>query len=108
MIYVEEDTDEENLWRLITDVNGKEWFYKETRLETEYVWRNDGIEDRRHVSKAFTSEEEAYRSIPDVLGAYSWNSMSTTFMTQNRRIFPLRKYGNIRTGQLQQRQMVHV
>ena len=70
MIYVEEDTDEENLWRLITDVNGKEWFYKETRLETEYVWRNDGIEDRRHVSKAFTSEEEAYRSIPDVLGAY--------------------------------------
>ena len=70
MIYVEEDTDEENLWRLITDINGKEWFYKETRLETEYVWRNDGIENRRHVSRTFTSEEEAYRSIPDVLGAY--------------------------------------
>ena len=70
MIYVEEDTSEGNLPRSFVDVDGKTWNYQKTYLETEYVWRDDGIEDRRHVSKEYTSEEEAYRSIPEVVGTY--------------------------------------
>lgn len=70
MVYIEEDKSEQSLHREITDINGKKWYYSETYLETEYVWRNDGIENRRHVSKSYSSETEAYNSIPDVLGAY--------------------------------------
>ncbi|MBR2746881.1 MAG: hypothetical protein IKD95_00770, partial [Bacteroidales bacterium] len=70
MIYVEEDRSDDSFYEPITDINGKEWYYQGTYLETEYVWRGDGIENRRHVSRTFTSEDEAYNSIPDVLGAY--------------------------------------
>ena len=68
MIYIEED--QGSIQRELTDVNGKKWLYTGTHLETEYVWRNDGIEYRRHFSKTYTSESEALNSIPDVLGAY--------------------------------------
>ena len=70
MVYVQEDKSEENLQQKITDTDGKRWSYSHTYLETEYVWRNDGIENQRHVSQTFTSEDEAYNSIPDVLGSY--------------------------------------
>ena len=70
MIYVQEDKSEENLQQQITDLNGKRWNYSHTYFETEYVWRNDGIENQRHVSQTYTTEDEAYNSIPDVLGSY--------------------------------------
>ena len=70
MIFIQEDKSEENLEEQITDINGRLWYYRGTRLETEYVWRNDGIEERRHVSKTYTTEDDAYNSIPDVLGEY--------------------------------------
>ena len=74
MVYIEEDTSEENLPRTIQDEYGKIWTYAYTRFETEYVWRDDGIEDRRHVSKDYTDNpdgaNEDYNSIPDVLGSY--------------------------------------
>ena len=68
MNYVEEDKD--TVQQVLTDVNGKKWTYQGTYLETEYVWRNDGIEYRRHVSQTYTNPDQAYNSIPDVLGAY--------------------------------------
>ena len=70
MIYIEEDHSEQHLPRELADVNGKNWKYVGTRLETEYVWRDNGIEYRNHVSKTYTDEDAAYRSIPDVLGDY--------------------------------------
>ena len=70
MIYIEEDKNERNLPRTLEDVNGKNWTYISTQLETEYVWRDNGIEYRKHVSKNYTNEDEAYRSIPEVLGDY--------------------------------------
>ena len=50
MIYIEEDTSESNLPRELEDADGKKWSYKSTYFETEYVWRDDGIEYKRHVS----------------------------------------------------------
>ncbi len=71
MIYIEEDRSEKNLPRTLVDVDGKEWKYKETHLETEYVWRDNGIEYRRHFSKTYSDGvNEAYNSIPEVLGDY--------------------------------------
>ena len=71
MIYIEEDTKPKNLPRTITDEDGRKWDYKETHFETEYVWRNDGIEDRRHFSKTYDLQSgEKYFSIPEVLGDY--------------------------------------
>ena len=70
MIYITEDTDEKNLPRSLTDVNGLTWKYKKTYFETEYVWRDDGIEYRRHTSMEYTSPDETYRSIPEILGKY--------------------------------------
>ena len=70
MIYIEEDTSEKNLPRVLEDADGRTWAYKNTYFETEYVWRDDGIEYKRHVSKVFTLDDGTYRSIPDVLGDY--------------------------------------
>ena len=70
MIYIEEDTSDKNLPQSLEDVNGKTWTYKKTYIETEYVWRDDGIEYRRHISKEYTDPSEAYNSVPEVLGAY--------------------------------------
>lgn len=70
MIYITEDTDEKNLPRSLTDINGLTWKYKKTYFETEYVWRDDGIEYRRHVSKEYTLKDGTYRSIPEILGKY--------------------------------------
>ena len=51
---------------VITDINGKQWEYKETRVETEYVWRNDDYSGKRHVVKG-------YSGVPDVLGEYEFD-----------------------------------
>lgn len=45
--------------------SGKEWTYKETRVETEYVWRNNNYS--RHYANGYTS-------IPDALGEYQIDS----------------------------------
>ena len=48
---------------IITDTDGKKWKYKETRIETEYVWRTNGDDGKRHAAMG-------YSSVPEVLGAY--------------------------------------
>ncbi|MCR5296867.1 MAG: hypothetical protein K6E17_05615 [Clostridiales bacterium] len=58
MVFIEEDQSDRNLPKTIVDVNGKVWNYKGTRIETEYVWRDDGIEYSRHVSRTWDN----YRS----------------------------------------------
>ena len=70
MIYIKEDSSEENLPQTIEDVNGKVWSYKGTRIETEYVWRDDGIQNRRHVSDVYDNRSANYNSHPEVLGEY--------------------------------------
>ena len=70
MVYIEEENDEVSLPRSIEDTEGKQWTYQKTYLETEYVWRDNGIVYRRHVSREYNQEDEAYRSIPEVLGNY--------------------------------------
>ena len=71
MVYVREHTGSDELLREIVDANGKTWTYTETHLETEYVWRGDGIEGRNHFSKTYTDPTQPYNSIPEVLGYYN-------------------------------------
>jgi len=75
MVYIEEDSSDKNLPKVIEDGDGKQWIYKGTRIETEYVWRDNGIEDAVHVSKEYTIADEGqttepFRSHPEVLGSY--------------------------------------
>ena len=71
MIYIQEHSAEGKLPMEIVDCNGKTWTYTETHLETEYVWRGDGIEGHNHFSKTYTDRNDAYNSIPEVLGYYN-------------------------------------
>ncbi|MBE6128850.1 MAG: LPXTG cell wall anchor domain-containing protein [Erysipelotrichaceae bacterium] len=68
MFYITENT--EDIQDLITDTDGETWKYVETRIETEYVWRNDGMSGR-HQSDVYTGKTGNYASIPDVLGTYT-------------------------------------
>ena len=70
LVYIEEDKSPTYLPAQITDNQGRIWNYSHTYIETEYVWRGDGIENRRHVSPDYTTEDEHYNSIPDVVGTY--------------------------------------
>ena len=70
MIYIEEDStpmvSSDGAYTSITDENGEKWVYKETRIETEYVWRGSGTEAYgRHISKGYTS-------VPEVIGYYGY------------------------------------
>lgn len=47
----------------ITDKDGTEWTYKNTRVETEYVWRDNEYTNKKHVA-------EGYSGVPEVLGDY--------------------------------------
>lgn len=47
----------------ITDVNGHKWTYVTTRVETEYVWRDNEYNGERHCVNG-------YSSVPEVLGSY--------------------------------------
>ena len=70
MVYIEEDTSDKSLPKIIEDVNGQKWYYKRTRIETEYVWRDNG-NTGMHVSQDYTLEEQQpYYSHPEVLGNY--------------------------------------
>lgn len=72
MYYIREDPG--TIQKEIEDQNGKIWHYKETRLETEFVWRNDDTVGR-HVSATYndetTTDPHSYISIPEVAGAYT-------------------------------------
>lgn len=69
MYYVDEDTN--SVPETILDKDGNTWYYVETRIDTEYVWRNDGIENSRHQSPIYTDlDQDTYRSVPDVVGEY--------------------------------------
>ena len=67
MYYVKEDT--AAVPQTIKDVDGKTWVYKETRVETEYVWRADGNEDPHVV--------HGYSGVPEVLGEYEFDGWET-------------------------------
>ena len=69
MYYITEDASQ--IPDTITDQNGTDWHYRETRIETEYVWRNDEYSGR-HVSEPYSDKQnDAYRSIPEVAGEYT-------------------------------------
>ena len=70
MVYIEEDTSDKSLPKVIEDVNGQKWYYKYTRIETEYVWRGNG-NSGMHVSQDYTLDgQQPYNSHPEVLGGY--------------------------------------
>ena len=69
MYYITEDKSPDNLPETITDSQGITWNYKNTYIETEYVWRNNSYSGR-HVSDTYTRDSSSYDSIPEVLGSY--------------------------------------
>lgn len=82
MYYVEEDSGpmaEGGSNYFITDTDGQVWVYRETKVETEYVWRNDSYTGRRHVANGFSG-------VPDVLGDYEfegWEAANNNLMPRN-------------------------
>ena len=64
---------EDSIPETIKDSSGKVWEYKETQIETEYVWRYDSqYNGQYHTSKAYKKNSDAsYIAIPEVLGEYS-------------------------------------
>ncbi len=67
MVYIREK--ESSIPATLTGSDGMVWVYDSTRIETEYVWRANGDSGVRHVSDTYKAGD-AYRSIPDVVGAY--------------------------------------
>ena len=82
MFYVEEDSGpmaEGGSNYLITDTDGQVWTYKETKVETEYVWRNDNYTGKRHVANGFSG-------VPEVLGDYEfegWEEANNQLLPRN-------------------------
>lgn len=71
MYYIEETiADSDDVPVQIIDQDGKYWQYVDTYIETEYVWRYDGMSGR-HVSETYSDRATAYRSIPEVVGSYT-------------------------------------
>lgn len=68
MVYIAEDKD--SIPEKIVDSDGQTWLYKNTYIETEYVWRQTGDEGKVHVSKTYDKSDSEYASIPEVLGTY--------------------------------------
>ena len=64
MVYVEEDIS--TVPKTIIDVEGNTWIYRYSYIETEYVYRNDGNENKLHVSDKSTSGFS--KAVPEVLG----------------------------------------
>ena len=83
MVYIEEDASESSLPRIIEDADGRIWNYRETRIETEYVWRGDQYSGL-HVSDKYHLDNEGepasrYLSHPEVLGNYTANDNSSCY-----------------------------
>ncbi len=68
MIYIQED--ESTVPEYVNGTDGKQYKYKETRIETEYVWRTRGDENKTH-------QTVGMKSSPEVLGHYTYNGSST-------------------------------
>jgi len=70
LVYISEDVD--SIPKEIIDKQGNIWLFKNTVIETEYVWRQDGDENKSlHVSKTYTPGVDTdFRSVPEILGAY--------------------------------------
>ena len=63
LFYIKEDPD--SIDRYVTGRDGKTYQYVSSRIETEYVWRTDGDENKTHFANGVAS-------VPEVLGAYSY------------------------------------
>ncbi len=57
---------------LIVDADGKTWVFKETRMDTEYAWRQTGDEDKVHSANGNSA-------VPEVLGPYG-TGLENTFL----------------------------
>ncbi|MCR5542768.1 MAG: DUF11 domain-containing protein, partial [Eubacterium sp.] len=68
MVYIDED--KSTIPDEFVDKDGNVWIYKNTFIETEYVWRQDGDEGKKHISKTYTKADDSFVSVPEVLGAY--------------------------------------
>ena len=61
MIYIKED--EGSVEQKITGIDGRTYRYIKTQSETEYVWRQNGDEEKVHLTDSLSS-------VPEVLGPY--------------------------------------
>ena len=68
MTYISED--KASIPGLIEDTNDILWSYKNTYIDTEYVWRKLDDERELHHSKIYTVDDPEYNSIPEILGPY--------------------------------------
>lgn len=92
MIYIEEDAApmaKGGKNYTITDKDGKVWTYVETRVETEYVWRNDDYSGKSHVVNGMTA-------VPDVLGDYQFEDWQEGY-PHDKEGNPIDEDGNIVT-----------
>ena len=64
LLYIKEDPDK--VEEYLTGTDGKLYQYISTRIETEYNWRTQGDENKLHHADGMTS-------VPEVLGAYTYN-----------------------------------
>lgn len=77
MYYVAEDPAllaEGGVNHLIVDTTGKTWVYKDTRIETEYVWRDNENTDKRHVAIGTSA-------VPEALGEYTYTKEGNEIST---------------------------
>ena len=78
LFYVKEDStpiQEGGANYTITDTEGKQWTYKRTYTETEYVWRGENSPSYHYAN--------GYTCVPDVLGEYLGNDgsyLNNTFL----------------------------
>ena len=82
MYYVRED--KESVPDTVKDNKGETWYYAGTRIETEYVWRDQpDFDGGLHISNTYTKDGESdYNSIPEVLGPYKDSKGRTTYFNQ--------------------------
>ncbi|MBR4576465.1 MAG: hypothetical protein IKO25_04610, partial [Clostridia bacterium] len=79
MIYIEEEKD--SVPSVITDTQGREWHYSDTKIETEYVWRPSPVV----IPESGVHTADGFKSIPEVVGNYgTWNDNGTVKELKNR------------------------
>ncbi len=71
MIYIEED--KKSIPKTVK-VDGIEWQYVKTVIETEYVRRGEENESNHRTEELTLGNDEHYNSIPELAGAYRYNN----------------------------------
>ena len=72
--YVQISEDPDSVADEVYDDGGNKWIYQRSRVETEFVYRNDAVPYQhpdRYVSRDYTKADGAYMSASEVIGEYS-------------------------------------